>query len=364
MDIESEPVEAKKQTRGSTSTKRSRASEVHNLSERATAGTAWRKPTFRDMVLGTSGTHTVMVQERVDLIAHKLARVELEEGHKHLPKVFVADSVIENLSMPWKEALVIKLLGKNLGYNLMRSKLKALWKPKGGFEILDVDHGVFMVKFDLPDDKENVLKGGPWMIFDRCLATMVRRRDRSHRINEKMRELQELIPRSNKPDNASMLGEAIEYLKSLQMQVQDDVNGMSHGPNVVPRHATIHGCNGFRYGHERAYGTISIQYTTTKFMLVVDGKSGIYKSSICHATRPTTPEFWFLITKQSAILIFLNFTIDNISRERRTLSILHINNLWRGNYNFHKDQTISQPREHMPNTGQDLGNPDNRQFGK
>ncbi|CAD6226869.1 unnamed protein product [Miscanthus lutarioriparius] len=44
-----------------------------------------------------------------------------------------------------------------------------------------------------------------------------RRRDR---INEKMRALQELVPQCNKTDKASILDEAIEYLKSLQMQVQ------------------------------------------------------------------------------------------------------------------------------------------------
>ncbi|KMT14110.1 hypothetical protein BVRB_4g079320 isoform B [Beta vulgaris subsp. vulgaris] len=44
-----------------------------------------------------------------------------------------------------------------------------------------------------------------------------RRRDR---INEKMRALQELIPNCNKADKASMLDEAIEYLKTLQIQVQ------------------------------------------------------------------------------------------------------------------------------------------------
>ncbi|KAL6647820.1 hypothetical protein ACP70R_015257 [Stipagrostis hirtigluma subsp. patula] len=44
-----------------------------------------------------------------------------------------------------------------------------------------------------------------------------RRRDR---INEKMRALQELVPHCNKTDKASILDEAIEYLKSLQLQVQ------------------------------------------------------------------------------------------------------------------------------------------------
>ncbi|XP_072993500.1 uncharacterized protein [Typha latifolia] len=46
-------------------------------------------------------------------------------------------------------------------------------------------------------------------------------RKRRDRINEKMKALQELIPRCNKSDKASMLDEAIEYLKSLQLQVQD-----------------------------------------------------------------------------------------------------------------------------------------------
>ncbi|KAL5198936.1 hypothetical protein ABZP36_002448 [Zizania latifolia] len=44
-----------------------------------------------------------------------------------------------------------------------------------------------------------------------------RRRDR---INGKMRALQELVPHCNKTDKASILDEAIEYLKSLQLQLQ------------------------------------------------------------------------------------------------------------------------------------------------
>lgn len=56
-----------------------------------------------------------------------------------------------------------------------------------------------------------------------------RRRDR---INEKMRALQELIPNCNKADKASMLDEAIEYLKTLQLQVQ--IMSMSSGLYMPP----------------------------------------------------------------------------------------------------------------------------------
>ncbi|XP_056867126.1 transcription factor PIF5 isoform X2 [Raphanus sativus] len=44
-----------------------------------------------------------------------------------------------------------------------------------------------------------------------------RRRDR---INERMKALQELIPHCSKTDKASILDEAIDYLKTLQMQLQ------------------------------------------------------------------------------------------------------------------------------------------------
>ncbi|URD75936.1 hypothetical protein MUK42_08970 [Musa troglodytarum] len=57
-------------------------------------------------------------------------------------------------------------------------------------------------------------------------------RRRRNRINEKMRALQELIPNCNKVDKASMLEEAIEYLKTLQLQVQ--IMSMGNGLYMPP----------------------------------------------------------------------------------------------------------------------------------
>ncbi|KAH7284154.1 hypothetical protein KP509_34G041700 [Ceratopteris richardii] len=45
-------------------------------------------------------------------------------------------------------------------------------------------------------------------------------RNRRNRINQKIKALQELIPNSKKVDKASVLDEAIEYMKILQMQLQ------------------------------------------------------------------------------------------------------------------------------------------------
>lgn len=112
------------------------------------------------------------VREKSDLIAQKLVTVVHENGNRLLPKVFLNKKVFEELCTPWKDALVVKLLGKKIGYNLMKEKLKKVWKPAGVFDIMDIDNGFYMVKLDMEADREMVISNGPWMMFDHYLAVM------------------------------------------------------------------------------------------------------------------------------------------------------------------------------------------------
>ncbi|XP_045797590.1 uncharacterized protein LOC123891736 [Trifolium pratense] len=122
---------------------------------------------FRDKVLGSQPFAT---REKVDLVAKNLAQVEHIKGNRLLPMLHVQDTVLEELSLPYKECLVVKLLDKRLGYNMMKTNLEAIWKLKGGFDLMEVGNSFFMVKFAEEEDKNKVINGGPWMIFDRYLA--------------------------------------------------------------------------------------------------------------------------------------------------------------------------------------------------
>lgn len=52
----------------------------------------------------------------------------------------------------------------------MKERLKKLWKVLGGFDILDVDNGFYMVKCELLADSEKIFSEGPWILFDHYLV--------------------------------------------------------------------------------------------------------------------------------------------------------------------------------------------------
>ena len=61
--------------------------------------------------------------------------------------------------------LIIKVLGRKIGFDLLERKLQ-LWKGVGLFEIVDLGYEFYLIKFSCMEDKNYILDGGPWMIFD------------------------------------------------------------------------------------------------------------------------------------------------------------------------------------------------------
>ena len=122
---------------------------------------------FRDKVLGKPPCQQL---ERRDLLKENIVQVEFEGGNKLLPKFHIAADYLQRLCEPWVDALIIKILGKFVGYQVLQEKLQRLWKLSGGFEMRDVGHGYYMVKFDNESDREKVIVGGPWMVFDHYLT--------------------------------------------------------------------------------------------------------------------------------------------------------------------------------------------------
>lgn len=99
-------------------------------------------------------------RQKVDLIWQKPATIVYKDDNRVKPMVHIVDFVFEVLCAPWEDALVAKLLGKCIGYNVMKDRLTCLWRLIVGFDILDIDNNFYMVKFDMEMDITKVMKEG------------------------------------------------------------------------------------------------------------------------------------------------------------------------------------------------------------
>src|ERR1044072_8737195 len=111
------------------------------------------QPSFRDKLMGESRSSPTS-RKFEDLIELGKMKVSYANDNPQLPKIVTDRDVLEAMCSPWKDALVISLLGKRLGYRTMKMKLTSLWRLAGDFDLMDVDNGFFMVRFDREVDKE------------------------------------------------------------------------------------------------------------------------------------------------------------------------------------------------------------------
>ncbi|CAN1848774.1 hypothetical protein LINPERHAP1_LOCUS39061 [Linum perenne] len=81
----------------------------------------------------------------------------------------VSDSLKSKLCKPWTNTVVIRLLGKSIGYSYLCHRLNAMWRPVGSMHVVDIDKDCFIVKFSNEADYFKALTAGPWMILEHYL---------------------------------------------------------------------------------------------------------------------------------------------------------------------------------------------------
>ncbi|KAH1039446.1 hypothetical protein J1N35_041189, partial [Gossypium stocksii] len=48
--------------------------------------------------------------------------------------------------------VVLKLLGRNIGYEALHSRISSLWNPSMPFYLMDIENGYCLAKFQSTDD--------------------------------------------------------------------------------------------------------------------------------------------------------------------------------------------------------------------
>ncbi|MCH81759.1 hypothetical protein A2U01_0002551 [Trifolium medium] len=76
----------------------------------------------------------------------------------------------KRIQQPWKQGVIVQLLGRKIGYRALENKLQQLRVRKGVIQIVDLSHDFYLVTFTSLEDQCRALMEGPWMIYDHYLV--------------------------------------------------------------------------------------------------------------------------------------------------------------------------------------------------
>ncbi|GLT32896.1 hypothetical protein SLA2020_075270 [Shorea laevis] len=82
-----------------------------------------------------------------------------------IPKVRIPKSIWQRLCAPWKNVVIIKVLGKSVNFHLLHSRLLKEWRTESEFEIIDVGLGYYIVRPELKPPK--------WQYGSNCMEFLL-----------------------------------------------------------------------------------------------------------------------------------------------------------------------------------------------
>ncbi|KAK9183515.1 hypothetical protein WN944_026668 [Citrus x changshan-huyou] len=86
-----------------------------------------------------------------------------------MPFIAFSNRVHECLAQPWEHSVVVKILGRNLGYRMLLAHLKSIWSATKGFTVVDLAQDYYLVHFSNKRDVEYALTEGPWTVMGHYL---------------------------------------------------------------------------------------------------------------------------------------------------------------------------------------------------
>ncbi|KAI8024833.1 hypothetical protein LOK49_LG02G00256 [Camellia lanceoleosa] len=87
-----------------------------------------------------------------------------------IPRISLPKKLLQQIRKPWTNTLIVRLLGKSIGYRLLYNRVKTLWAIQEDFDAIDLGNNYFLFKFSSQDDCNHVYTGGPWVIMDHYLT--------------------------------------------------------------------------------------------------------------------------------------------------------------------------------------------------
>lgn len=156
------------------STKRCKEHHQNDGADTSTGGggstfTEEPKRSYRDTITG-EGNGPDGQAAKEDLDGEISEDVEVEVGDK-VPWLGMGMTKEEKIAArrPWRKSLIIKLVGRSIGYQYLYRRIQAVWRMQSESTLIDLSNDYFIVKLYGREEYERGLLDGPWMIGDNYL---------------------------------------------------------------------------------------------------------------------------------------------------------------------------------------------------
>ncbi|KAI7985655.1 hypothetical protein LOK49_LG14G00767 [Camellia lanceoleosa] len=118
---------------------------------------------FKDALV-VPKTNYFYFDEEVDTITPDVEVEERDpnmEGPHGIPKIFLPKQLLQQIRQPWNNSLILRLLGKSIGYQMLCTKVRNQWTLQDEFNAIDLGNNYFFFKFSSHKDCAHVYSGGP-----------------------------------------------------------------------------------------------------------------------------------------------------------------------------------------------------------
>lgn len=111
-----------------------------------------REKSFKDAL----ADHNMDLPEemsRADLSGSKLSSLDVQVNMVNgVPDFHVNDEALQSILESWRFTVVVKLFVKEIGYLTLMHRIKVMWKPIGGYRLIDQANQYYLVQFVREDD--------------------------------------------------------------------------------------------------------------------------------------------------------------------------------------------------------------------
>ncbi|MBA0844241.1 hypothetical protein Goarm_001351, partial [Gossypium armourianum] len=74
-----------------------------------------------------------------------------------IPSIEFSKRIQQFLVKEMSTSVVLNLLGRNIGFVALQNRLYGIWRTSKPFQLMDIENGYFLAKFQSPDDYEKIL---------------------------------------------------------------------------------------------------------------------------------------------------------------------------------------------------------------